>query len=100
MQSIANTKDNTWEEMTEPTTSRHGEVRGDLLEEALEILVLGTIKTSDPLTTSTNPGMLFCSSDCSIKRLVFFCFSFPYSLFLGLPDSGNKSTGCPATFKF
>ena len=52
MHSIASTKDNTWEEMTEPTTSRHGEVGGDLLKEVLEILVLGTIKTSDPLTTS------------------------------------------------
>ena len=37
MQSITITKENAWEEMKEPRTSRHGRAKEDLLEETLEI---------------------------------------------------------------
>ena len=72
MQSITNTKENAWEEMKEPITSRHGRAKGHLLEEALEIFfIFGNNQNFSLSDTSTNPGILLHPLDCSVKRLVF-----------------------------
>lgn len=83
VKSVANTKENTWKEMREPKISRHSDVSGTLLEEALDsIFSFGNNRNFwlfDHLHQPRNALLFFRL--INKNAFVFLYFPLPYALF-------------------